>query len=219
MTNNDGIKQQFFVYGQKELSALCRKDKTFAEAAGRIGEIRRAVTPDLFKALVNAIVGQQISSKAQKTIWKRVTDELVDVTPDTLLALPVERIQQFGMSMRKAGYIRDLAHRVSSGDFDICGLYGLPDEQVIIKLCELNGVGVWTAEMLLLFSMQRPDVLSCGDLAIRRGLRMLYGHRAITRALFDKYKRRYSPHGSVASLYLWEIASGKWGYHDPAPVK
>ena len=219
MANNDETKQQFFVYGEKELGALCRKDKTFAEAAGRIGEIRRAVTPDLFTALVNAIVGQQISSKAQKTIWKRVTDELTNVTPDSLVNLPVERIQQFGISMRKAGYIRDLAHRASSGGFDIHGLYELPDEQVISKLCQLNGVGVWTAEMLLLFSMQRPDVLSYGDLAIQRGLRTLYGHRAITRALFDKYKRRYSPHGSVASLYLWEIASGKWGYRDPAPIK
>jgi len=201
----------YFTYGQAELDALCLNDKAFAEAAGKIGMIRRAVMPDLFAALVNAIIGQQISSKAQKTIWSRVTDELGDVTPEKILALPVERIQRFGTSMRKAGYISELAHNVCTGGLDIQGLHDLPDGQVIERLCKLSGVGEWTAEMLLLFSMQRPDILSYGDLAIHRGLRMLYRHRAITKELFKKYKRRYSPHGSVASLYLWEIASGKWG--------
>jgi DNA-3-methyladenine glycosylase II len=212
-------EQQHFLYGQTEISALCQNDKAFSEAVARIGEICRAVTPELFTALVNSIVGQQISSKAQQTIWRRITDELVDITPQKIHAMPVEQIQQFGISKRKAGYIRDLAQKVCSGEFDINKLYELPDEQVIAKLCELSGIGVWTAEMLLLFSMQRPDVLSYGDLAIQRGLRMLYRHRTITRKLFEKYKRRYSPYGSVASLYLWEIASGRWGYHDPAPNK
>lgn len=76
------------------------------------------------------------------------------------------------------------------------------------ELSALDGIGVWTAEMLMTFSMQRPDIISFGDLAIHRGLRMLYHHRKITRDLFDKYKRRYSPYATVASLYLWAIAGG-----------
>ena len=84
-------------------------------------------------------------------------------------------------------------------------------------LSSLDGVGVWTAEMLMTFSMQRPDIVSFGDLAIQRGMRMLYRHRAITRPLFDKYRRRYSPCGTVASLYLWAIAGGALpGVTDPA---
>ena len=88
------------------------------------------------------------------------------------------------------------------------------------ELSALDGIGIWTAEMLMLFSMQRPDILSFGDLAILRGMRMLYHHRKITRELFEKYRRRYSPYGSVASLYLWAIAGGAIeGMEDYAPKK
>jgi DNA-3-methyladenine glycosylase II len=202
------MKEQFFDYGQTEIDALCRKDKTLAEAITRIGMIERPVTPDLFTALINAIIGQQISSKAQQTIMKRIADQMDEITPQSIAAMPVERIQKFGTSTRKAGYIRELAVKICTGQLNIQELRELPDEQVVARLCVLNGIGVWTAEMLLLFSMQRPDILSYGDLAIHRGLRMLYRHRVITKELFEKYRRRYTPYGSVASLYLWEIASG-----------
>ena len=87
-------------------------------------------------------------------------------------------------------------------------------------LCSLRGVGVWTAEMILLFCLQRPDILSYDDLAIRRGLRMVYRHREIDRERFEKYRRRYSPCGSVASLYLWAAACGAVpGLTDPAAGK
>ncbi|MCD8332887.1 MAG: DNA-3-methyladenine glycosylase 2 family protein, partial [Clostridiales bacterium] len=82
------------------------------------------------------------------------------------------------------------------------------DEEAIAELTALSGVGGWTAEMILLFCMQRPDVFSYDDLAIRRGLQMVYHHRSISRQLFEKYRRRFSPYGSVASLYLWEVAGG-----------
>ena len=213
--------QQFFEYGQAEVDAICMKDKAFALAAGQIGIIRREVTPDIFSALVKSMVGQQISTKAQKTIWERITGAFGSsaVSPQMILGMPIEKFQKFGVTMKKAGYIYELSQKVQSGELDITALYELPDEQVISKLCALNGVGLWTAEMLLLFSMQRPDILSFGDLAIQRGMRMLYRHRTVTREKFEKYRRRYSPHGSVASLYIWEIASGNWGYSDPAPER
>ena len=90
--------------------------------------------------------------------------------------------------------------------------------EVCAKLSELDGIGVWTAEMLMLHSLQRPDVLSFGDLAVQRGLRMLYHHRKITRPLFEKYRRRYSPYGSVACIYLWAVSAGAVeGLKDYAP--
>ena len=79
---------------------------------------------------------------------------------------------------------------------------------MIDELVKLKGIGVWTAEMILLFCLERPDVFSYGDLAILRGLRMIYHHRKIDRRLFEKYRRRYSPYGSTASLYLWAVAGG-----------
>lgn len=81
-----------------------------------------------------------------------------------------------------------------------------PDEELIRKLSALNGIGVWTAEMLMIFSLCRPDVLSWGDLGIRRGMALLYGDRELTRERFERRRKRYSPYGSVVSLYLWSIA-------------
>ena len=84
----------------------------------------------------------------------------------------------------------------------------MSDAEVCRELTKLKGVGPWTAEMMLIFSLQRPDVVSYGDLAIQRGMRMLYRHRQLTPELFERYRRRYSPYGTVASLYLWATAGG-----------
>lgn len=84
----------------------------------------------------------------------------------------------------------------------------MSDEEAIKALSALSGIGVWTAEMILLFCMQRPNVFSFGDLAIHRGLRMIYHHRNVDKKLFEKYRRRFSPYCSVASLYIWAVAGG-----------
>ena len=105
-----------------------------------------------------------------------------------------------------------------AGEFDLEGIWQKPDDEAIRELSSLKGVGVWTAEMILLFCMQRPDVFSYDDLAIQRGLRMVYHHRKIDRKLFEKYRRRFSPYCSVASLYLWAAAGGAVpGLKDYAP--
>lgn len=113
-----------------------------------------------------------------------------------------------GMSLRKAKYILGFARRVQSDEFDLEAVRRMDDGQAIAALTSLRGVGVWTAEMILLFCLQRPDIFSYDDLAIQRGLRMVYHHRQVGRELFEKYRRRYSPYGSVASLYLWAVAGG-----------
>ena len=126
--------------------------------------------------------------------------------------------KKFGMSFRKAEYILDNSQKVLSGAFDIHSLHSKSDDDVIKELSALKGIGVWTAEMLMIFCMQRQNILSYGDLAIVRGIRLLYRHRKIDRVLFEKYRRRFSPYGSVASLYLWAIAGGAFPeLKDPAP--
>ena len=96
----------------------------------------------------------------------------------------------------------------------------MSDEEAIAALTALSGIGVWTAEMILLFCLQRPDILSFGDFAIRRGLRMVYRHREITKEQFERYRHRFSPYGSVASLYLWAVSGGALpGVTDPAERK
>lgn len=210
----------YFEYGATELEHLKKKDAKLREAIELIGPIERAVNPDLFASLIRSIVGQQISTKAQATIWARMNEQFAPFRPETLFTATAEEIQSCGMSMRKASYIKEISEAVHQKKIDLAALAEMSDDEVIKRLIELRGVGVWTAEMLLTFSLQRPDVVSYGDLAIRRGMRMLYRHRKITRPLFDKYRRRYSPYGTTASLYLWAIAGGALpNLTDPAPKK
>ena len=199
--------EEYFRYGETELSHLRRQDERLAEAIDRVGMVKRRVIPDLFAALVHTIVGQQISTRAHETIWQRIQAAIGPVTPAVIDALPPETLRNLGLSLRKVGYIRSAARKIIDGEFDIDALRDLPDEEVCARLSALEGIGVWSVEMLMLHSLQRPDILSYGDLAVRRGLRMLHGHREIDRALFEKYRRRYSPCGSVACIYLWAVSS------------
>lgn len=198
----------YFKYGEKEISYLKNKDEKLAEVIEKVGLIERETDPELFSALVHHIVGQQISTKAQATIWERMKKSLGAVTPETILNASVDEIRSFGISLRKVEYIKDFAEKVHTGEFDIEAAEKMEDDELIKYLTTLKGVGVWTAEMILLFCLQRPNVFSFDDLAIQRGLRMVYHHRKIDRKLFEKYKRRFSPYCSVASLYLWAVSNG-----------
>ena len=203
-----GGGEMYFDYGETEVQYLRSRDKRLGEVIDRVGMIRREVDPDLFAAVVHHIVGQQISTKAQATIWQRMQDALGQVNAETILAAGVPRLQALGISFRKAEYITDLAEKVRTGAFNLDAVAHMSDEDAIRALSSLKGIGVWTAEMILLFCLQRPDVFSYDDLAIQRGLRMVYHHRRIDRKLFDRYRRRFSPYCSVASLYLWAVAGG-----------
>lgn len=197
-----------FVYGEKEIAYLKAKDQKLAEVIDVVGMIEREVDDDVFSAVIHHIAGQQISTRAQATIWKRLCELLGTVNAVTVLQAGMDALQSTGITFRKASYMLDFAEKVQSGEFDIEAIQHMSDQEAIKAFSSLKGIGVWTAEMILLFSMQRPDILSYDDLAIQRGLRMVYHHRKITRPLFEKYRRRYSPYGSTASLYLWAVAGG-----------
>ena len=199
---------EYFHITQAELEYLKKKDKRLCGVIELLGPIKREVIGDLYEALVYSIVGQQVTTKAQVTVWNRFVERFGTVTPEAVLTADVGTLCSLGITGRKAGYIRSAAQKIASGQLNLDALYDMPDEAVMQTLTALDGVGTWTAEMLMLFSMQRKNILSYGDFGIRKGLRMLYHHREITPALFEKYKKRYAPYGSIASLYLWAIAGG-----------
>ncbi|HYE12627.1 MAG TPA: DNA-3-methyladenine glycosylase [Patescibacteria group bacterium] len=200
---------QIFEYGQKEIDYLKSKDKKLGAAIDRIGMIKRRITPDPFTALVSSVVGQQISSKAAETVWNRLNTLLGSITPESIAQAELSGIQGCGMTVRKAEYIKGVAEAAISGEVDFHNLHTLTDQEIIKKLSALHGVGVWTAEMLLIFSLCRPDVISYKDLAICRGMMNLYGLKELPKDKFERYKKRYSPYGSVASLYLWALSVEK----------
>ena len=149
-----------------------------------------------------------------------MNEYLGEVNADSIIRAGQEKLQSFGMTFRKAKYITDFSEKIKNGEFDLEGIWHKSDKDAIDELVLLKGIGVWTAEMILLFCMQRQNIFSFDDLAIQRGLRMVYHHRKITRTLFEKYRRRFSPYCSIASLYLWAVAGGAIeGMKDYAPKK
>ena len=197
--------KKYFEYSEHEIEYLRKKDKKLATAIYRIGIIKREINPDPFSALTESIIGQQISGKAAATVRLKLAN-ISGLEAAKLHALTVEEIQSCGMSMRKAGYIKNIAEASVSKTIDFDNLHTQSDSEIIQALTAIKGVGVWTAEMLLIFSLMRPDVVSYGDLAIRRSMMNLYGHKDLPKDRFLRYAKRYSPYGSVASLYLWELS-------------
>lgn len=201
------VRTKYYDYGQEEIDYLKSVDETLGAAMARLGMVERVIIPDLFAALVHAIVGQLISVKAVRTIWVRMQDQFGEISPLNMAMQTADDIQRCGMTMKKAVCIHHIAQMIAQGAFKLDDLYDLSDTEVINRLITLNGIGKWTAEMLLINSMERPDVVSWGDLAIRRGMMKLYGLNTLTKEQFEQYRLRYSPHGSVASFYLWEISN------------
>lgn len=193
----------FLDYGDQELVYLAKRDKKLAALIERSGYLHCELRENLFASIIRSIAIQQISNKAAETVCRRLEEQFPGVTPQVLGKVSAEQIQKIGISMRKAGYIKGVCDAALSGEIDFELLREMNEEDIMLKLTALKGVGVWTVEMLLLFSLGHKDVLSWNDYAIRKGICLLYGHKELDRSRFDRYRKRYSPYGSVASLYLW----------------
>ncbi len=197
----------FVRYDASATEYLMSKDKKLARAIDAVGNIRRPMDGDVFTSVVKSIVGQQISTSALKTVLGRLVEKTGDpITPEAIRALSIDDLQSCGMTFRKAEYIKSFTDKVLLGEFDIDELENMDDEAAIEALTSLKGVGRWTAEMILIFSMNRMNVFAFDDVGILRGIRMVYHHRDVGRELFERYRRRFSPYCTVASLYFWQIS-------------
>lgn len=194
-------------YDARATDYLMSKDKKLACAIEAVGDIRRPMDGDVFSSIVKSIVGQQISTSALKTVLSRMTEKLDgEITPESIASMSIDDLQSCGMTFRKAEYIKAAADKVISGEFDLDALEGMSDDEAIAALTSLKGIGRWTAEMILIFSMNRMDVFAFDDVGIHRGMRMVYHHKEVTKEMFERYRRRFSPYGTVASLYFWAIS-------------
>jgi DNA-3-methyladenine glycosylase II len=197
-------------------AALAAADPAMAALIERVGELdietrlrrRSEERPaDAYGALLRAIVGQQLSTKAARTIYGRILDLFGGSTPapERLREASEADLRAAGLSGRKVEYVRDLAAHVLSGELELDRLEDLSDEEVIAEIVAVRGLGQWTAEMFLLFHLERPDVLSGGDLGIRKAVQVAYGLEEMptpTRVL--EIGEAWRPYRSLASLYLWE---------------
>lgn len=187
--------------GETELAALCPHMR---RALDEVGPLTTRKRDPGFQTLIRIIVDQQVSKEAGAAIWARLEGQLGAVTPDTVLAAGEAGLRAGGLSGQKARYALGIAEAVVAGELDFPRLARRPDAEVIETLTALKGVGVWSAEIYLLFAMGRPDVFPAGDLALQVAAGQLMG---LDERPADKEIRviaeRWSPWRSIAALTLW----------------
>ncbi len=178
-----------------------------AAVGPKLGDARAGRPEDHYGALVRAIVGQQLSTKAARSIYLRLTERFDGRTPTPQQVLadePEELRAAAGLSRAKVGYLRSLAEHALSGELELERLDELPDEQVIAELVAVKGIGVWSAHMFLMFHLERPDVLPVGDLGIRHAIERAYALAEIPdAATMERIAEPWRPHRTLACRYLW----------------
>ncbi|HEY8490931.1 MAG TPA: DNA-3-methyladenine glycosylase [Dehalococcoidia bacterium] len=182
-------------------------DPVLARIVGAVGPFAMAIRPDPYQMLVRAIQYQQITGRAAAAIERRFHELYGGAPPEpaALLATPDEALRGAGLSRQKIAYLRDLAARALDGTLDTSDLHRLPDEEVIRRVTLVKGIGRWTAEMLLMFCLGRPDVLPVGDLGLRRGVQRAYGLPDLPAAdELTRLAEPWRPYRSVATWYLWQ---------------
>jgi DNA-3-methyladenine glycosylase II len=186
---------------------LMRRDPILAPVIRkhRTRSLLDAPTMDPFPALVRTITSQQISTKAAATIHGRLVALMPrGVTPNAMLALTDEELRAAGLSRQKIAYLRDLAAKVQSGELPAHSLHELDDEAVVQAIIKVKGLGRWSAEMFLMFRLQRPDVLPVDDLGIVNAIVRLYGLRKRPKPdRIRKIGEAWRPYRTVACWYLW----------------
>jgi len=172
-----------------------------------LGDPRRGRPTDRYGALIRSIVGQQLSTTAARAIFARLTDRYGGRTPTPVEVLeddPDELRAAAGLSRAKVAFLRSLAEHVLDGSLALDAMDQLPDEEVKAELVAVKGLGPWTADLFLMFQLERPDVFPVGDLGIRRAIKVRYGLEAMpTPAEAERIADPWRPHRTLASLFLW----------------
>ena len=200
-------------YNESAEKYLSAQDPRMARLIERVGDADGLVPPSLWaerrpalEALLRAIVGQQLSGAAARTIFTRFKGLLDSevVTAEAVLALPESTLRSVGVSPQKARFLHNVCRTVAASQLDLQSLASLTDEQVMESLVAVNGIGRWTAEMFLIFHLQRPDILPRHDVGIQRGLQLAYGlpSKPAPQTVAE-IGRKWSPHRTLASRYLW----------------
>ncbi len=190
---------------RKALNHLRKSDPVLREIIERVGPFRMEFGPPEFHSLAEAIIYQQLNGRAAETIFNRFAALAGEpLTPAGILALSDEQLRGVGLSKQKSAYLRDLATKTASGVLDFSRLLEMTDEEVIEHLTQVKGIGVWTAQMFLMFTLRRPDVLPTGDYGVQAAIKKHYRKRKLPKPKeMEKIARVWAPYRSIACWYLW----------------
>lgn len=196
---------------RKAINHLKKSDPVMAAIIKRIGPCRIEYGPPEFQSLAEAIVYQQLNGTAALTIFKRFSALAGDpLTPTGIQKLSDEQLRSVGLSKQKSSYLRDMAERAARGQLDFSKLHELTDQEVIEHLTQVKGVGVWTAQMFLMFTLKRPNVLPTGDFGVQMAMKKHYNKRKMPKPVqMEKIAKCWEPYRSIACWYLWRSIDTK----------
>ena len=203
-----GDRPEYWDTAKKE---LCRNDDVLHGIINQFDDLELVSRGDLFYTLIRSVIGQQISVKAASTVWSRFCERIGDIKPENILSADIEELRSCGLSQRKAEYVIGISE--SWSDYDSLEWKEMSDEEIIQELIKLRGVGKWTAEMILIFTMLRPDVFPIGDIGMIRGIEKSYnsGERMSREELYA-ISDNWKPWRTVACCFMWRTV-------DPEPVE
>ncbi|MBV8206037.1 MAG: DNA-3-methyladenine glycosylase 2 family protein [Acidobacteria bacterium] len=206
---------------QAALLHLRNADPVLAAIIERVGAFRMSYREPEFASLARSIVFQQLNGRAALTIWNRLEERTgAPVTPQGVLKLRMPTLRKIGLSRQKAGYLRDLARRALGGEIRFESLAALADPDVIAALTTVKGIGVWTAQMFLMFALRRPNVLPTGDYGIRLAMQRAYRMRVLPGpAPMQKLAKSWHPYCSIACWYLWRSLDQPAQQPVPLPIE
>jgi len=200
------FKKRYISQSDQSVIELGNRDPLMQKLINIIGDLEVETRPDFFESLIRSIIGQQISVQAANSIYLRLlqlTDDQLKV--DKLAEMNPEKLRSTGLSKPKIKYIQDLTQKVYNGDLDLKGLTRLDNETAVEELTKVKGIGKWTAEVFLIFSLERMNVLAIDDIGLQRGAKWLYQvHQSKRRDILIKKEPIWHPHLTLASFYLWE---------------
>lgn len=188
---------------------LAESDPMLGALIARVGPIRIPLSDNYFEALLSAIVGQQLSGKVADVIWGRFKALMEDeAQPWKVIAAPETDLRAIGLSNAKVRYVKALSEAVESEVLCLAALNAMDDDEIVRRLTTIKGIGAWTAEMFLIFSLGRPDVFSCGDGGLQRAAQWLYSIDPKRDELL-RVSSLWKPFRTYGSLYLWEALNQK----------
>ena len=191
----------------EKLQYLAKNDPQLGKLIDLLGELQIEKRTDYYVSLIRSIIGQQLSVTASRKIYDRLVKLTEgETTPEKILSLSDEAIREIGVSYRKIDYMKDLSKKIVQQQIDLQHINELPNTEVIELLTSVKGIGEWTAQMFLIFTLERDDVLAVQDVGLHRGAKWLYGGENGREVLIEKAKN-WSPYETIASLYLWEVVN------------
>lgn len=190
---------------RQAVTHLKRSDPVLAALIERVGPCRMQYGEPVFENLARSIVYQQLNGRAAQTIWNRVAEAAGgEVLPERILKVSEESLRAAGLSKQKLSYLRSLAEESATGRLNFAALPAMSDAEVIATLTQVKGIGVWTAQMFLMFALRRPDVLPTGDYGIRAAIQKLYRKRQMPKpVVIERIGKPWRPYASFACWYLW----------------